>query len=312
MSSSDQSCLIVGAGIAGLLAARELTARGWSVTVVDKGRVPGGRMATRSLGPARFDYGAQYFTVRDARFAETQKRWCAEGLLREWPQTGSYSSPAGMRRLTQDIASNLRVHTATRIVHVAAVASGWCAASEEGAIFEARSLLITAPAQQALDLMRLHVPAECQAMLQSVEYQPCLALLVELDRASAIPAPGCVSLKSGPAAWIADNGPKGVSSVPGALTVHASPEFSREHWDDEAAAELLLSAARPHFGNGQPRTTHFHRWRYSLVTRQAASPYLLVNNHAPLIFAGDGFGGPRVEGAAISGLAAAEHLIQHA
>ena len=48
----DDSCIVVGAGISGLLAAHELRNAGWHVTVLDKGRGVGGRMATRRLGGA--------------------------------------------------------------------------------------------------------------------------------------------------------------------------------------------------------------------------------------------------------------------
>ena len=52
---------VVGAGMAGLSAARALVDAGRSVVVFDKGRGIGGRMATRRLGAAVFDHGAQYF-----------------------------------------------------------------------------------------------------------------------------------------------------------------------------------------------------------------------------------------------------------
>ncbi|MSO32728.1 MAG: FAD-dependent oxidoreductase, partial [Ilumatobacteraceae bacterium] len=56
--------VVVGAGIAGLTAARALSHAGHSVIVLDKGRSVGGRMATRRIGDATVDHGAQFFTVR--------------------------------------------------------------------------------------------------------------------------------------------------------------------------------------------------------------------------------------------------------
>ena len=62
-------CLIVGAGIAGLVAARSLQSRGFSVLVLDKGRGVGGRLATRNFEGGRFDYGAQFSPFAIQHFA---------------------------------------------------------------------------------------------------------------------------------------------------------------------------------------------------------------------------------------------------
>jgi predicted NAD/FAD-dependent oxidoreductase len=60
--------VIVGAGLSGLVAANELQAAGVEVAVVDKARSPGGRLATRRIGGATLDHGAQFFTVRTPAF----------------------------------------------------------------------------------------------------------------------------------------------------------------------------------------------------------------------------------------------------
>ncbi|MBY0338687.1 MAG: NAD(P)-binding protein, partial [Acetobacteraceae bacterium] len=52
---------LIGAGMAGLSLARGLIGRGHSVKLFDKGRAPGGRLATRRTPDGRrFDHGAQY------------------------------------------------------------------------------------------------------------------------------------------------------------------------------------------------------------------------------------------------------------
>ena len=60
---------IVGAGLAGLMAGRTLAEAGHEVVLLDKGRSPGGRLATRRIGAATLDHGAQFFTVRSEAFA---------------------------------------------------------------------------------------------------------------------------------------------------------------------------------------------------------------------------------------------------
>lgn len=57
--TATQSIVIVGAGVFGLTAARELRARGWGVTVVDPGPVPTPTAASTDISKVvRMDYGA--------------------------------------------------------------------------------------------------------------------------------------------------------------------------------------------------------------------------------------------------------------
>jgi predicted NAD/FAD-dependent oxidoreductase len=54
------SAAVIGAGISGLICARTLAQHGWLVTVFEKGRGVGGRMAVRRTEAGlAFDHGAQ-------------------------------------------------------------------------------------------------------------------------------------------------------------------------------------------------------------------------------------------------------------
>ena len=61
---------IIGAGMAGVSAARTLEKAGFAVQIFEKSRSAGGRMATRESSYGSFDHGVQYFTIRDPRFAQ--------------------------------------------------------------------------------------------------------------------------------------------------------------------------------------------------------------------------------------------------
>lgn len=69
--------------MAGIACARTLVQGGHRVTVVEKSRGPGGRMATRHSDYGDFDHGAQYFTARDARFERTLRETAAS-VVRPW------------------------------------------------------------------------------------------------------------------------------------------------------------------------------------------------------------------------------------
>ena len=55
---------IVGAGVAGLAAARTLVESGAGVVLFEKSRIPGGRLATRQVGNFIFDTGATSIAPR--------------------------------------------------------------------------------------------------------------------------------------------------------------------------------------------------------------------------------------------------------
>ena len=76
---------VIGAGLAGLHAARRLHDAGAEVRVFDKARGSGGRMSTRRTDFGAFDHGAQYFTARDPRFRAQVEKWVASGAAAPWP-----------------------------------------------------------------------------------------------------------------------------------------------------------------------------------------------------------------------------------
>ena len=74
---------VIGGGMAGVTCARTLLQAGHRVTLIEKSRGFGGRMSTRRSEFGGFDHGAQYFTVRDARF-EQVLRLTATSVVRPW------------------------------------------------------------------------------------------------------------------------------------------------------------------------------------------------------------------------------------
>ena len=91
--------LIVGAGIAGIACARALRDAGVSARVVDRGRRPGGRMASRTINGRAVDLGAAYFTAEPGTpFTEVVNGWLARGLARPWTDTVAVAGAEGIQR----------------------------------------------------------------------------------------------------------------------------------------------------------------------------------------------------------------------
>lgn len=322
------SCIIVGAGISGLLAARELRGAGWRVTVLDKSRGVGGRMATRRVGGSTFDHGAQFFTVRDERFRRLVEGWIEAGVVEEWTRgfAGAdgqraedghprYRGSAGMTSIPKHLARGLDVQTGGRVTEVNVREAGWEVVTENS-VHNADALVLTAPVPQSLALAEsgdYRLPGKVRGQLQEISYDPCVALMAVLREDGLVPEPGGMQIKGEPLDWIGDNQPKGISETP-ALTIHAGPGWSREYFDvpDEEATEALLYLAGEYLGTdlaSRVVETSISRWRYSWVTNSHPEPHLVAAENPTLMFCGDAFGQPKVEGAALSGLSAADRLL---
>lgn len=314
--------VVVGAGLAGLTAAQALT-DAFDVIVLDKGRGFGGRMATRRIGDATFDHGAQFFTTHTPEFAAVVDEWVAAGVAEPWfhgrigphgvvdPDGHTrFRGVASMNAVARHLATGLDVRRSTAVSAVARQGDTWQVRTEAES-FDADAVLLTPPVPQSLTLLaagEVALAAADQAALRAISYEPCLALLAVLAGPAGLPEPGAVDPADGPIDWMADNHRKGVSAEP-AVTIHATAEFSREHWstpDGEVAALLLAAAglaAAP-----TPDGVQVQRWRYARPVDVHPQRCLAAEGLPGLLFAGDAFGGAKVEGAVLSGRAAADIL----
>jgi predicted NAD/FAD-dependent oxidoreductase len=313
------SVVVVGAGMAGLLAARTLQDAGYAVVVLDKGRGVGGRMATRRFGKAVCDHGAQFMTVRDPTFQTLVRRWQAAGVLTQWclgfSEEGDghprYRGTPSMTAVPKFLASSLTVRLQQRVVTIALENDRWCVKTESGENFFGGALILTAPVPQSLALLAesgVALPAAMAAELTAITYEPCLAVVATLDSPGAVPPPGAVKVTDGVVSWLADNQAKGISPVP-SLTIHASSKFSRTHLEGDLkeAGRQLIEAVHPWLGASRVMEFQVHRWRYSKPIQTHRELCVMTCAGPPLALAGDAFGGSgRIEGAALSGLAAAE------
>ena len=328
-AAETNSCIVVGAGVCGLVAARELSNAGWRVVVLEESSGVGGRLATHHMGDGAFDHGAQFFTVRSERFERLVVGWLEAGVVEEWTRgfadaEGIYNADGypryrgseGMISVPRYLVRDLDVRTGERVVEVNVQDGAWEARTGSGRREIGAALLLTAPAPQSLALLgsgSFSLPDETRGMLEDISYAPCLALMALLDGPTGVPYPGGMQIKGEPLDWIGDNQRKGISQAPG-ITVHAGPEWSREHFeaDETEITAALLSLAGERLGIELASTTihtSITRWRYSWVTQLHPEPCFPTSENPPLLFAGDAFGEAKVEGATLSGLAAADRLL---
>ena len=320
----DVRIAVIGAGIAGLACASELARADAHVTVFEKSRVSGGRLAVRRLGNAVFDHGAQYFTARGSAFlahahaavragvaerwrpriAEDGRRWDAP--IEEW-----WVGRPGMNRVLRPLARNIDVRHGVGVHELLRGARGWELQTDAGRPPEQyRALAVAVPAPQALGLLARH--GRPFHALHKVHMTPCWAALVAFEE-PLDPGADCMRWSQGPLAWAACNSSKpGRAPHPQSWVLHATPAWSLDHIEEDAAtvAQVLFEAFAVNLGGRLPTPLHLgaHRWRRALVEQPLGWP-CLVDEEMAAGACGDWCIGSRVEAAFDSGRALAYSLL---
>lgn len=320
--------LIAGAGVSGLMAARTLRDSGYSVRLIDQGGCVGGRLATVRIGGGLADYGAQFFTARTVTLQSYVDQWLDQELIYIWGTGWSdgsvkrtagdghprYAADGGMNQLAKHLAKGLDIVLHRAIVLIQMTADGWLLTDDDGAVYEGRSLVMTPPVPQTLELLnasaiQLH-PQDLNE-LRRIQFGPCLCGIHEVEGELKLPEPGAMQDFQSDVYWVADNHAKGISAAK-IVTSHASAKYSRRHWDAPQADIIRkLEAAVSSYlkPGGCIVSTQLKKWRYSIPLTTHPQECLLARDLPNLAFAGDAFGGRgRVEGAFMSGIAAGNAL----
>lgn len=330
--SKISSCLVIGGGISGLIASQVLQHQGINVTVLDKGRGIGGRLATRRIrspdyGQGIFDYGVQHFLVSTPKFKELVDTWIEIGLVKKWSHgfytadghyqksnQAFYCGVESNRSIAKYLAQDLDVRTQTRIVELQRNNGQWVVKSQQGDSFTGKNLLLTAPVPQSLELLNnsgIEVPSSIGHSLEQLTYHPCIAVLALLDQPSQIPEPGGLWFEGQPLAWIGCNHQKGISPEAYAVTIHGSHKFSLANWEveREIVGQKLIELAQNYLG-AKVLNYQVHGWKFSQPKTSYGQPYAAFPKLGNLVLAGDAFSAQKnLEGAVLSGLAAADYIV---
>lgn len=286
---------MIGAGLAGIAAAREITARSGSVTIFEKSRGLGGRCASKRWEGHLIDHGAQYFTIRDDAFRSAvhaasgdRLRQLTAPVVTERGEIlqddGRWFHQEGNSRLVRDLAQGLDVRLETTIDDARTLLSS------AGGDFD--HVVSTAPWPQTARLFGLE---------STFDYVPCLAVLLAYqgDWAGRSRERYAVSDTTSPLAWSACENHKPGRVGPGftVIVAHLSEAFSREHL--ERPAEEYPALIRSMVENrwelpaGTLIASLGHRWRLARV----AHPLPLSELPTGLHFIGDALRASRVEDA---------------
>ena len=311
---------VVGAGIAGLAAARTLVDRGHTVKVFERNRVAGGRVATRILdgielprglsGEVAFDHGAQYFTVRERRFSELAAEWERDRTIAKWTGrivsfdgegwedveegTNRYVGTPGMSAIASALANGLDIEYGTTVESLQQLRRDFDRVIVAVPVDQARALIGDLPS----------LTARIGAVTMTANWTVMAAF------EERVAARFDAAFVNGSAlGWIARNTSKPTRNWKiDCWVLQATGAWSQAHADDrtDEVGSFLMEAFDDLIPAGLPKAffAAVHRWRYAL-----ADPPLAVgaihDAESRITLCGDWCKGSRIEDAYFSGLEAA-------
>ena len=281
--------LVVGAGVSGLTAARQLTEQGAQVLVLDKSHRPGGRLATKNVGGLSLDSGCTQIRSADPEVSRVLTGWLggqfvqtADGQAEEW------SFPHSARDIAEQWAYGLKIQR-THVTHLVTNDSGGVGVVRHGfgEPIWGRSVVLTAPLPQA-QAMIAYSDLVLDYSLDEVSYAKKQVLLAAIDGDGLDPD----------SHWSTDI----IESVrlrphhDGALGIEAfaTDSWSEATWEEDATishGRLLLELGLL-VGSARVLDSHVMRWRYAVTANPRPEPYWRHPDVPSIWLTGDGFGTP--------------------
>lgn len=334
---------IIGAGIAGLTAGRHLAKQGHEVTIIEKSRGYGGRMATRYAGKdhsAKMDHGLPYFTPHSSEFQEFTSELLEKDLVKRWgddialydgekfyarnpnnPNNATFTAVDGMNSIGKYLSRWVDVKTETKAGGLTYIGShrrkkrSWMINLTGANTVEADAVIIATPAPQAYGILQTSTD-EINTLklireIDDVYYLPCYALMAGYgDR--ELPKWEGVTCKNSPLTFITNEASKKSYKQECSIVAQATPGFTRylQNKDESTIKKEMLDKVATVVGGwaNAPQWSQVHYWRYSRASKYLSHPYMeLEFEDAPLALIGDYFNGNSVDEAYCSGLKLAKN-----
>ena len=320
---------VIGAGLAGLVVARRLQTLA-DVTIFEKSRGAGGRIATRYAGDFEFDHGAQFFTARSEAFQTFLQPLIDDGEVAEWHaefaefDRGSmttlrawdddfphYVGAPRMNCMGKALSADLNIAFETTISAIARSGDGWTLSDDAGMQSGPFDwLVVTSPAAQAAALAKAFpdLVAYCSERSMLGCFSLMLGFLkpIDLQWQAAL-------VRNADISWISVNSSKPARKRPFTLIVHSTNAWADAHIDDDIdfVMEHMLDEASLVTGKELRRAKHrqVHRWRYANIARQAG-PACFLDENNKLAACGDWCVRGRIEAAFTSARDLAGSLVE--
>ncbi len=315
---------IIGASLSGLIAGEKLAKAGHDVTIIEKNRTVGGRIATKYDGDTFFDYGLPFFTAQGEEFQEFIDEMIEADDLYKWsekfplydgsqlhkinpnrPDDNYYASKNGLRSVADrlrrwvDIKSEEKAGGLTHIGADRSKKRAWMINLTDISVFECDAVILATPATEAYGILQTaqdETPARrIIRVIDEIFYKPRYVVMASYDREQ--PDWKGIECNDVGLSWIGNETSKTteVSSATN-LVLHSSASFIKKYGtkSDQEITRMILDRAaevtEPWLA--QPKSTDLHFWKYYRAINPMKEYFMeLEMEEAPLALVGDYFNG---------------------
>lgn len=329
---------IIGAGVAGLTAGRELMNAGHEVVVFEKSRGFGGRLATRYAGKnnaTKLDHGLPYIELTSPELEPLIKELGEKGIIEPWvgpfarytsggeqeelrPTKKRFIAPGGMNKVAQYLGRFVDVRTETKVGGLTHIGEdrrrkrSWMLNLTSGATESADAVIIATPSKQAYAVLNTTVDEVATLKIireiDEVEYHPSFSLLAGYGD-TKVPEWAMMECEDHPVIEsITNEATKRDTEQEASYVIHTTAEFAERHkdTDHQKIEESILDALSDIMGGWAaiPQWSQLHYWKYSRVKNPLPYPFMEVVGHdAPIAVIGGYMNGDTFEAAYLSGKA---------
>jgi len=324
---------IIGSSFAGLIAGKILAEAGHEITVIEKNRKTGGRLASFKKDELIFDYGISSIISSDPKFESFMNELKKKGVLKEWasnfglfdgtqfhkinpnrPQNKYHTSEKGLNSIAKylsrwvDVKSEERAGGLTYIGSHRSKKRAWMINLTDISVFECDAVILATPAPQAYGVLQTaqdETPSRrIIRHIDEVNYDSSFALMATYER--EIPTWKGIECEGNTLSWIGNESSKITDPKNTGIVIRSSASFARKHaqTDTGEVANLMLEKASKIVGPWllNPVWIRTHFWKY-FEPKNVIDDYFLEMEmeEAPLALIGDYFKGTSVQDAYLSG-----------
>lgn len=322
MQDTVAQVAVIGAGMAGISAARMLTEGGLSVTLF-AADATGGRLGIAGTS----DLGAQYFTARHPAFRLASREWQEHGWVADWsPRLYRHDSEQGLRPSPDDIQRLVAVpgmwtlaghltqglqRQSARILFLRRTTDGrWMLGGHDHSEYGPFSAVIVAtPPDMAAAL--LTAAPQLRHEVARVRMRPCWAVELQFEQPLSTAVDACF-VRDGPLDWLCRDSSKPQRATGERWVLQSTASWAEQHAGasrEQVISELATALSRVTGLNLPERvaTTALY-WPQARPAEQLKWEALAAPR-LNLYVCGDWCLGGRVENAWLSGRQAAQALL---